>query len=359
MLSLRHFLFPALPFALGLSILACSSTGESDVTMEKDDSPVVAQMGKRPITLNELHKWMQEDLIKNLDDKGAAEAFELRSLALSSMIDEELLIAEADKSATTPKELLERQMGEPSPIPESEVRRYYIENINRSGRAGPPYEKIVDQLRKYLEAQRDNEFRDLYLRVLREDAGVQVFMQPVRVEVAATGGSIGPADAPITIVEFSDYECPFCKNAEPALWKLVENYPDKIRWVYRHFPLAGMHQQATTAAEATVCANRQGKFWEFHRLVFSNTRDMSPERLKIYAEKVGLDVEIFNTCLDGGEAAAEVQQDLLDGEAAGVTGTPAFFLNGIPFTGALPYEEFDRMVQTELSRIEAEEADSL
>ncbi len=345
---------------LGLFALACSSTaGPDGVTQKSDDSPVVAEFGDRPITLNQLHEWMKEDFIRNLDaSQGASAAYEIRSAALTRMIDEEILAKEAARRGMTPRELLLQEMGNPGPLPEAEVRRYYIENVNRAGGTGPPYEQVSDQLRSYLEAERDNEFLDLYLRVLRDDARVRILMKPSRVEVAATGASMGPADAPITIVEFSDYECPFCQRAEPALWKLVETYPEEVRWVYRHFPLAGLDSSASKAAEATVCAQRQGKFWELHRIVFANTRKLSRQSLQTYAGQAGLNLEQFSICMDQGQAAEVVRRDLQEGEAVGVTGTPAFFLNGIPFSGALPFEEFHRMVQEELSRIEASTEDS-
>jgi len=361
--SYRHFTLALMAFTglmalTGLMTLACSTEEAPTATAPQDDSTVVAKFGDRPITLDELHDWMKEDFIKKLEaSQGASQAYEVRSDALKRMIDEELLKNEAAKTGITPKELLLQEMREPSPISDAEVRNYYTKNVGRAG-GGPPYEQISDQLREFLEAQRDNEFRDLYLRVLRDEARVQFLMQPARVEVAATGASIWPADAPITILEFSDYECPYCQRAEPALWKLIETYPEQVRWVYRHFPLVGMHTKATGAAEATVCAQRQGRFWEMHRVVFANTRNLSRESLQRYAEQVGLDMEKFSTCMDEGEATEVVSQDLREGRAVGVTGTPAFFLNGIPFSGALPFEEFDQMVQEELSRIEAAKEDS-
>ena len=171
---------------------------------------------------------------------------------------------------------------------------------------------------------------------------------PSKVDVSIDDDTIkGPEDAPITIIEFSDYECPFCVRAEPTLDKIFEEYPDKIRLVYRDFPL-GFHTNAQKAAEATECAGEQDKFWEMHDKLFDEGVEGGVISFKQFADDLGLDTQEFDSCLDSGEMESEVQKDMSDGQSAGVTGTPAFFINGVKLVGAQPFESFKEIIDREL-----------
>jgi len=159
----------------------------------------------------------------------------------------------------------------------------------------------------------------------------------------------GDENAKVTIVEFSDYECPFCKKAEPTMKKILKNYEGQVRWVYRDFPMS-YHKKAQLAAEASEAAHAQGKYWEYHDLLFKNNDKLGKESLVKYAEELGLDMEQFNSDLESGKYKDEVAKDFADGEAAGVDGTPAFFINGRKVVGAQPYEEFARVIDEELEK---------
>lgn len=170
-----------------------------------------------------------------------------------------------------------------------------------------------------------------------------------RVEVSADDDpSKGPADAPVTIIEFSDYQCPFCKKVEATINQIIETYGDKIRFVYRDFPL-GFHQYAQKAAEASECADEQGKFWEYHDKLFENQQAINIENMKRWARDLNLDPDKFDDCLDSGKYASEVQKDLQDGQAAGVSGTPTFFINGKKLSGAQPFSTFKAIIDAELA----------
>ena len=168
-----------------------------------------------------------------------------------------------------------------------------------------------------------------------------------RVEVEAKGPSRGPANAPVTIVEFSDFQCPYCGREVPVIDRILKEYDGKVRLVFRHYPL-DFHTFAGKAAEAGACAQDQGKFWELHDKMFGNQNKLAVEDLKGYAKSVGIDAGKFDKCLDSGEKAAMVSADEKDGESAGVSGTPAFFINGIFINGAVPYEQFKEAVDREL-----------
>ena len=156
--------------------------------------------------------------------------------------------------------------------------------------------------------------------------------------------TFGPDNADITIVMFEDFECPFCGKAFPTINAMREQFGDSVRFVYRDFPLTSIHANAQKAAEAGQCAYAQGKFWEYHDLLFKNQTKLSVDNLKIYASTLGLNTSQFNACLDTGEYADEVQQDFEDGVRAGVSGTPTFFFNGNPVKGVLTQNAFVQII---------------
>src|SRR3989338_2499977 len=160
----------------------------------------------------------------------------------------------------------------------------------------------------------------------------------------------GGKDAKITIVEFSDYQCPYCVRAESVVEQIMETYGNKVKFVYRDFPLPG-HQFAQKAAEASECADDQGKFWEYHDLLFENQQSLATSNLKQYAKDLGLNTEQFNSCLDSGKYTQEVRKDLNDGASYSVEGTPAFFVNGKPVVGAQPFSVFKEIIEEELKTI--------
>ncbi len=174
-----------------------------------------------------------------------------------------------------------------------------------------------------------------------------------RIEVSVDDDPFrGMKNAPVTIIEFSDFQCPYCARFFEQTLPLIEkNYIDtgKARIVYRDFPL-GFHENAEKAAEAAECADEQGKFWEYHDKLFENQGAIGVSNLKQYAESIGLNIEKFSSCLDSGEMASEVKEDAKDGTKYGVTGTPSFFINGINIVGAQPYAVFEQIINMELGK---------
>ncbi|VVB81415.1 Thioredoxin [uncultured archaeon] len=173
---------------------------------------------------------------------------------------------------------------------------------------------------------------------------------PAKADVSAENDAVkGEANAPVTIIEFSDYQCPFCGRVEASLKTVEEKYikTGKVKLVYRDFPL-GMHDKAQKAAEASECAHDQGKFWEYHDKMFANQNALDIFSLKQYAKDVGLDTDKFDKCLDSGEKASEIAKDVADANAAGVTGTPIFFINGVALRGAQPYNAFETAIEAAL-----------
>lgn len=162
--------------------------------------------------------------------------------------------------------------------------------------------------------------------------------------------SLGPADAPITLIEFSDFQCPYCQRwHEQVFSQLMKDYEGKIRFIYRDFPLKSIHPQAAPAAEAANCAQAQGAYWQFHDALFSNKYNLSADSYLKYAAELGLDSAAFQQCLDTRQFAAEVENDFRYAEQLGLTSTPSFFINGIPLVGAQPLEVFKQVIDQELA----------
>jgi len=177
--------------------------------------------------------------------------------------------------------------------------------------------------------------------------------QPSAVAASADDDPVlGLKDAPVEIIEFSDFQCPFCgKFFSETLPLLKQKYIDtgKAKIIFRDFPL-GFHQFAQKAAEASECADEQGKYWAMHDKIFGNQSALDTASLKKYAQEIGLDTAKFNACLDSGQFASEVQKDLADGQSYGVSGTPSFFINGISLVGAQPFSAFEQIIESELAK---------
>ncbi|KKS64312.1 MAG: hypothetical protein UY14_C0040G0007 [Parcubacteria group bacterium GW2011_GWA1_47_9] len=158
----------------------------------------------------------------------------------------------------------------------------------------------------------------------------------------------GNFSAPVTLVEFSDFQCPFCERIGPTVNKILNDYPDEVRLVYKNFPLS-FHQYGQQAAEASECASEQGKFWEYHDKLFANQSDFSVENFKKWAKDLNLDSGKFNLCLDSGKYSGKVKSDFDEGTRKGVNGTPTIFVNGQAVVGAQPFEVFKRAIDGALA----------
>lgn len=187
---------------------------------------------------------------------------------------------------------------------------------------------------------------------LKTDAGYQVLLprpERPRKAVEASGPTKGPADAKVTIVVFSDFECPYCARAVKTMDRVFAAYPGQLKLVYRHYPLS-FHKQAVKAAEGAICADEQGRFWEFHDGLYERQSELGVEDLKGQALRLGLDVRKFAECLDSGRTAAQVERDKAAGSRLGIDGTPAYFVNGVLMPGARDEAEYRELIDEELAR---------
>jgi len=332
---------------LGLALTgACSQPAATDAA--KGDSTPAIRIGGEVITVGELDAWIKDQLFDRETDAGkAAKLYEIRAGAAENLVAQRLLEAEAKKLGTDSDALLEAEAKKRLTVTDAEVQRFYDENKKSFGERSIDEMKV--QIREHLERRAAPEAARSYVQQLRDAAKVEVLLERTRTVVAATGPSRGPADAPVTIIEFSDYQCPFCRRAEPTLEQVLAKYEGKVRFVFRHFPLDRIHPQARGASEASACAAEQGKFWEYHAALFADDAQLDRSGLDAAAAKTGLDTGAFKSCVDSRKTQALVEADVKDGEAAGVSGTPAFFINGIPLRGALPLEDFQKVIDEELA----------
>jgi protein-disulfide isomerase len=272
----------------------------------------------------------------------------LRAQGLEELIAQTVLGKEAAARGTTLSELLKSEVEQKGIPTEAETKAYYEANKERFKNL--PEADALKQIEPGLRQQQQRARQAAYLRELRKKYGVKVLLEPMRMSVDTTGAPVrGNVKAPVTIVEFSDFQCPFCARARPTVNRVREAYGDKVRILFRDFPLQ-MHPQATKASEAASCAGDQGKFWEMHDRLFANQARLQVPELKQHATDLGLDAEAFGGCLDSGKYASKWQQGLADGTQYGVTGTPAFFINGRPLMGARPFEDFATVIDEELER---------
>ena len=185
---------------------------------------------------------------------------------------------------------------------------------------------------------------------LRGKTDVEVYLRAPRTEVGFDPTRVrGNPNAPVTIVEFSDFQCPFCQRVQGTLRDLLKKYDGKVKLAYRDFPLGEMHRRAEAAAEASRCAGEQGKFWEYHDLLWTDPSKLDPAALSGYATRLALDEIRFNACVTSGRYKADIEKDLRDGAKAGVSGTPAFVINGVFLGGAQPASEFEKTIDAELA----------
>jgi predicted DsbA family dithiol-disulfide isomerase len=269
--------------------------------------------------------------------------------ALEAFVTEKLLAAEAKKQNVSRDELVQAEVDAKVPFPSDQVvERFWNEN---AGRINMTKEQALPQIRLYLRQQDRDRVMSEYLERLKTAYKVESFFEPHRTEVAIDSHpTLGPAQAPITIVEFSDFECPYCGSLFPTLKEIEKRYQDQVRIVYRQFPLTQIHPNAQKAAEASLCAHEQQKFWEFHDAMFTDQRNLSIAALKEKAVQLRLNPEQFNGCLDNGKYVGAVQKDVAEGQKVGLTGTPALFINGRYLNGAQPYEEIAKIIDDELRR---------
>jgi protein-disulfide isomerase len=337
-----------------LLALACSAPAQQPAAGQSGSaapSDVAARVGDRTITVKELDdRWRQNDAAQQA--QAMQQLYEGRRVALESIIAQMLIEEAAKGKGMAVEQFTEAEVTRRiKPVTEGQIVSFFQEN--QSQMQGRPLQAMTAPIRNYLEEQeRANAYRALVNDLKKAGPAVTMVLDAPRAEVAVDTDDpvLGPANAPVTIVEFSDFQCPFCQRVEPTLKRVRETYGNRVRIVWKDFPLTSIHPQAFKAAEAAQCAREQGKFWEYHDVLFRNQQALQVESLKKYAADTGLDSATFDSCLDTSKYATRVQAQMGVGSELGVNSTPAVFINGRLLSGAQPYETFTAVIDEELQR---------
>jgi protein-disulfide isomerase len=336
-------------FCIVLLILGFLYLSRAPVTAQSTTGGTpAAQVGEEIISLEEIQKALKPQLAEVERAR-----YKLIDEKLEELIAEKLLAAEAKRRGLTVDALLKQEVSAKAPkVTDQEVASFIEQNRNRLVKGDDAELKL--KVWEYLRDLKINQQRGEYVRELRAKAGVKVYLEdPTAVKVDPNKGfSRGPQDAPIAIVEFSDFQCPFCQAAVATVQQLMAQNPGKVRWVFRDFPIPSLHPLAPKAHEAARCAAEQEKFWEYHDLLFERAPRLSPPDLKQYARDAKLNGQDFDQCFDSGKHQSTVAADVEEGTRLGVgdLGTPTFFINGRLIVGAQPIATFQKVVDGELAK---------
>ena len=312
---------------------------------------VLATIGSEEVTMADVRAAVGDELDK-MERLYLLQRHKSIENTLARLIRDRVLAAEAKKVGKGLDQLIADEAGgsvDPSPI---EVQAWY--NENRARVRGAPLAQVESQIFDLLRNERRNEAAQKLQERLNKDYNVTIKLEPIRADLNNEGApSIGDTNAPVTLVEFSDFQCPYCKGFVSTIKRLKETHPKQVRIVYRQYPIPSLHANAIKAAEASLCAHEQGKFWEMHDLMFEEQDKLTVSELKEKAGRLNMNKSKFNSCMDAGRYVEQVQEDMKEGQKNGVTGTPHLFVNGVKVDGgAVSYETLVRVIEKELARVQ-------
>ncbi len=334
-------------FAVLLSgfLLAAIGAAQSSAPA-KSDSPLATVDGQK-VTEEDLAPYVQSQLRPLREQE-----YQIKKKALDNLINQKLVDAEAKKNGLTTEKLYEQEVDAKVPEPtDVELNAIYAvqkEQLNR------PFEEVKAQLQQNLKRAKTQQARQEYSAYLRDQAKIAILMSPPRVQVGFDPARVrGNPKARVMIVEFSDYQCPYCGQVEATLKSVLAKHENTVALAFRDMPITQIHPFAQGAAEAARCAAEQGKFWEYHDLLFADQGALDRNGLISKAAKLQLDAKQFDGCISAEKYKAQIQQDNQDGLRAGVSGTPGFFINGIFISGAQPEAAFDKIIDEQLAATSA------
>ena len=309
----------------------------------QDSARPVATVNGQPIYEQELMSVAGPNLLKLRNQE-----YKIKSDALDNLVRKKVIEAEAKKRGLTAEELLKQEVDSKVADPsDDEAKGYYL--AAKSGTT-LPFDEVKSQVKQLLKNSEIQQAREKYADSLRTKTEVAVLLRPPSLDVAYDPARVkGDPKASVTIVEFADFQCPFCKKTEATLKDVLAKYNGRVKLAYRDFPLLEIHPHAEKAAEAARCAGEQGKFWEFHDTLLEDQSKLDEAGLVQRAGRLKLDEKAFQACLANGKFKDKVEADLQEGTKAGVVGTPGFFIDGVFLNGAQPEAEFEKIIDAELA----------
>ena len=336
-----HILFRTAASALAAVYCLAAAGADGDTTPAAN--AVVIEVNGVSLTMADVEQRRPSALFQ-----ARTSYYEAQRKTIEEVADEVLLEQQARKEGLTVAQLLEKHVNSVLPKdPSDEALHVYYEGVETT----EPYEKVRDQIIDSLRQRRTAKAKTAYLQSLRSQAHVIIRLAPQRAPISMKGVPVRGAEAArITLLEFADYECPYCQQIRPVLERIEAEYKGTLAFAYKDYPLA-MHPNAQKAAEAAHCAGAQSKFWEYHDML-GGGKSLDPSALKGYARELKLDAAAFDKCLDGGEKSELVKTQLSEAQALGLQGTPTLFVNGRYISGALTYERVRSVITEELSSMD-------
>ena len=339
-------------FAIAAAVVvvtACSDSAKAKPNFVHKDAPkpgLVAKIGGEEIT---------EDMLIGADKLDFFELkkreYDLRMDRLNKLLVDKLIGGEAKKAGMTLDDYITKKIVKGDlKISDKDYKKFVADKHIPESQINP---QIKEKIMSYLQTMKRQDVITEYVAKLTKGSPVEVYFNKPKMQVEVEVGNapvFGKKDATVTVVEFTDMECPFCSRAAETVTQLKKKYGNKVKFALRHFPLP-MHQNARPAAEAAMCVNEQGtdKFWKFHDIAFKKQDKLDKTSLEQYAKESGADVKKFTECVTSKKYADYVQKDMDYGEKIGVKSTPTFFVNGQILSGALPIESFSEIIDEELN----------
>jgi len=340
-MSIRRIIIVLLAVGLGVAATLCRAQTKPQPGAE------------RPIAIVAAQAIYEQDLSAaigpNLLDLRKQE-YKLKSDALNQVVRKKLVEVEARKKGISSDELMRQEVDSKIPEPsDDEAKGYYLAVKNQTTL---PFEQIKSQVKQLLRGAEVEQAREKYADSLRDKTEVAIFLHPPMVQVAYDSARLkGNPDASITIVEFADFQCPFCSQVQPILNEVLATYKDKVKLAYQDFPLSQIHQHAEAAAGASRCALAQGKYWQMHDAMFADQSKLDEAALVKTAESLGMDQKSFESCLQSGKYKQAVEQDVQAGSRAGVNATPTFIINGEFLSGIKSVTDLTAVIDRQLSTL--------
>ncbi len=329
------------------TLLSCSKTiGEPSYKFQKSRGDgVVAQFGEMKITEKELFKGIESDIYE-----AELKAYDIKFNKVKSTILEKLISGDKRSKGLSNDQFLEKHIATSAKVSDTDINAFIkekkipAEHIN---------DKIKERIKNFLANDKKKEAIESWMNSKLNGKTIDVFFEkPMRPRfnvAAGTSPFMGGKDAKVTIVEFSDFQCPFCSKALPILKDLKKKYGNKIKVVFKQYPLP-FHKQARGAAMAALCAHEQGgdNFWKMHDYMFANQSSLAVDSLKKAAGQLMLDMKKFGTCMDTNKYEKQIASEEQEGKDLGVKSTPTFFVNGVLVSGAQPVNVFSEIIDAEL-----------
>jgi len=306
------------------------------------NNPPVVEINGQTLRLSDLEQRFPDALFQ-----ARTNYYETERRVVDQMIDQYLLEQQAQKENLTVDQLLEKHVNSTiAKDPSEEALRVYYEGVDST----ESFEALRPKIVQAIHDRRVARAKLAYIAALRSEAKITLRLAPARAPQSTVDTpSRGPATAQVTLLEYADYECPYCQQIQPAVNKLEQTFKGTVAFAYRDYPLP-MHANAEKAAEASQCARRQGKYWEYHDQLTS-TKQLDPAALKAHARTLNLDTAAFDKCLDTGETADVVKASADEAVKLGLQGTPSFFVNGRAINGNVSYEKLRAVIEEELSSV--------